>query len=660
MGRIVILDELTANKIAAGEVVERPASVVKELVENSIDAEATSISVEIRKGGISYIKVSDNGRGIDSDDVVMAFEKHGTSKIRTGEDLDAISTMGFRGEALASISAVAKVELTTKTEEADYGTKVVIHGGNFIEQTDCGCPVGTTFVIRDLFFNTPARYNFLKKDATEAGHIIDLIERLSMARPDIAFKLTNQGSDVLRTPGNGDLKSVLFSIYGRDVVNNVKKINYSDNSISVTGFAGNIKTAISGRSRQSVFINGRYVKSRTVTAAIDQAYKTLMMKGKNPFVVLKIELNPRKVDVNVHPTKMEVRFSDEQSVFRSVLYGITNALFEKSSYTAGPEPKPKYNSSLNNSAFKETYETVELPDVSQYKPASSPKLDFRPSFDAKTDSNEAIKNDIPNSRENHAEVKIEPKVEAKLETQPEVKSEVKPETQPEAKPVSSVEVISEQKELPPQLESRMQAQQITENKDAVFFKEAIYIGQAFNTYLILQYHDEIVFMDQHAAHERVLFEELKKNIDSGNNITQVLLAPVAIELTKSEYQTYEENKSIFTDMGFDIDGFGENTIIIRSLPSILKGVDVKALIIDSLRNIIEDRISAGTLTPEEELYDIACKAAIKANTKLDVQEVKSLLNKMQHLDNPFTCPHGRPLTYSITRKELEKRVKRIQ
>lgn len=658
MGKIIVLDELTVNKIAAGEVIERPASVIKELVENSIDAGATSITVEIRRGGKTYMRVTDNGSGMPEDDILLAFEKHATSKIKSGDDLDFILTLGFRGEALASIAAVSKVELTTKTADAPYGTRVVIQGGAFIDSSKCGCPDGTTFVIRELFFNTPARFKFLKRDATEAGHIIDTIERIALAKPDISFRLINSGSEVLRTPGDGELKNAIFSIYGRDIVRNMKRIDFSEGHIKISGFAGDIQTAVSSRSRQSIFINGRYIKSRIITSAIDEAYKTLMMKGKHPFIVLKLEINPHFVDVNVHPTKMEVRFSDEQTIFRCVYGAITSAIFNARQPGQRTIHHPIEITGIEQRTTPRTAGTTGMEDRTVQRPAPY-----------------VMKDEVSKVADDVMDVGQEDLEDTTDETQVVSQDEISGEPAglrdaPDSENADE-ENVCEQIGLTMDvddnkiwndtsgIEYRTVPSPMTVDTDKQLLREAQYIGQVFNTYIILQYKDEVIIIDQHAAHERVVFEELVKNATESSAVSQYLLPPAAIELTRSEYELYKNNQKIFTDMGFSIEDFGVNSILVRALPSVLSNNDVKPIIVEIIRDIMDGTVKGRTLVPDEKLYDIACKAAIKANMKLDSMEVKELLNKMAELSNPFTCPHGRPLSFRISKKELEKKFKRI-
>ena len=619
MGNIVVLDELTVNKIAAGEVVERPASVIKEMVENSIDAGATQISVEIRRGGITYIRISDNGSGIAPDDVLLAFEKHATSKITCGEDLDAIQTLGFRGEALSSISAVAKVEVTTRQKGAPAGIKVAIHGGTLVENTTCGCPEGTTFVVRELFFNTPARYKFLKKDVTEASHVIDCVERIALAHPEIAFRLINNGSEVLRTRGDGELKNAIYAIYGKEVAAQAKEVFFEDKGVTIKGFVGGVTSATASRGRQSLFINGRYIKSKIVNAAIDEAYSTLMMRGKYPFLVLDIQLLPSYVDVNVHPTKMEVRFSEDGNVYRWVYNAIQSALFKKEQPKETPVvevEKPKLHIEHANIT-----RPAPTPVPKPVAPATS-KLYTTP-FDFKS------KLEV---REERAEYK------ESVQTLPIEEPVVEPPKQEKVVAVPVEDFSTEYKIL----------------------KEARYIGQLFETYLVLQYEDQMILLDQHAAHERVLYEKIKAEYDSAEMTGQPLLTPVVLELTKSEYQTYEGCKEYFSKIGFGIEPFGEECIVVREIPAFVDIANTKEVVLELLHSSQEEFRMASKITLDtESLHQKACKAAVKANHVLNPMEVRALLDAMLQLKNPFTCPHGRPITIQMSKSELERKFKRV-
>lgn len=699
MGKIVILDEKTANQIAAGEVIERPSSVVKELVENSIDAGATAITVEIKNGGISLLKVTDNGSGIDEDDVALAFERFGTSKIRNADDLESVLTMGFRGEALASIASVSKVELITKTKDKQHGSKVVISGGALEEITSAGAPQGTSILIKDLFFNTPARYKFLKKDSTEAGYISDILSRLALAHPEIAFKLINSNQTVLHTTGNNDLQSAIFSVYGRDISQNIVKVLYNDDKVKITGCVGNAEIARANRNYQTVFINNRWIRSKMVSAAIDEAYKTVVMKNKFPFVVLNLEVNPRMIDINVHPTKMEVRFSDEGEIFRSIYHAINNALFDKN--YRPPQDKSVWQMNAEN-VKKTNYVNVEVVKSSTINEEtangkSSPFVTW---------------GKLKTSTEKH-EMKLEDKLESKPEFKHEIKIEnidtnnvankhsinyqtnassiennyynenivrtdkLRSESEQNTRIFEREKVgentfntemdteVEKHKEFENNLSSNIcnekeKLNMTPDNKKELNFLEDVdVIGQVFSTYIVLQKGREVLFMDQHAAHERVRFEELKEKFNKSDNISQELLAPVVIELNNAEVKFLSEKKEIINKFGFGYEEFGHQAIAIRKVPYDTADKSTKETFLDLVDYLQNSHKENKTVVIDEALYRIACKSAIKANKKLSKEEIMHLINRLQKLNNPFTCPHGRPTVIKITNTDLEKMFKRI-
>lgn len=635
MGKIIVLDENTSNKIAAGEVIERPASVIKELVENSIDAGASNITVEIKNGGILYIRVSDNGSGIDEDDAALAFERHATSKIRNANDLDSISTLGFRGEALASIAAVASVELITRTNKNSHGVFTKIQGGVIKDIKQTGCPVGTTFVITDLFYNTPARFKFLKKDSTEAGYISDIISRIALSNPNISFKLLSNNTVVLHTPGNNDLKSAIFSIYGKETSKEIIEINHTDNKMEVTGYAGKPEISRTSRVYQSIFINGRYIKSRLITSAIDEAYKTFLMKGKFPFVVLNIKLNSTLIDVNVHPTKMDIRFSSEQEVFRSIYHAINNALLSRSQ--------------IRSADIKSRVENVFKFDV-------QPKKEY-------IQNNIEIENQFVKESSNHIDAKQEISMaetsknrdvsEKLIKLTKEIKSESK--VQAEAwndKKSSDTSYTSHM----PDKENLEEKKQPDEKAKLI---NARIIGQLFLTYILLQYEDEFIMIDQHAAHERIMYEILRDRYLSKEPMSQTLISPLAIELTNQEIKLLEEKRELFVDLGFIYEDFGNNSIILRAIPYSDSGNTIKETFLEVIDYILNAAGAEYKKLADEALYTIACKAAVKANKRLDDAEISAIQKQLSRLENPFTCPHGRPTVLKVTKHDIEKMFKRI-
>lgn len=626
MGNIVILDENTSNKIAAGEVVERPASIVKELVENSIDAGAGNITVEIKNGGISFIKVTDNGLGIDEDDVEIAFERHATSKIRNSDDLDSISTLGFRGEALASIASVSKVQLTTRVQRNSYGMYLEVHGGLIKDVRQTGCPVGTTFVIRDLFYNTPARFKFLKKDSTEAGYISDILNRIALGNPHISFRLLNNGSTIVHTPGNNDLLSAIFSIYGKDIANNVYEVNYCDQNVKIKGYAGKPEISRSNRNHQSIYINGRYIKSKVITSAIDEAYKTFLMKNKFAFVVLDVQINPLFVDVNVHPTKMEVRFSNEQEIFRSIYHAVNNAILNKADIrTVKLDEKNKDYFKLNKSTLPEIKYTQQslIADKDTGVREEPSNIEF---------TNNSQKNDLPVNKLIKTEINDE-KIYKKI---------------PESQQTIQYKNVVPVNGLP-----------VEENSNEQFLSYAKLVGQIFSTYIVLEDNDNMMLIDQHAAHERLMFEKLKKKFHNNESLSQLLLTPVVIEVTHQELKFLENEKIFFDKLGFIYENFGNNSIILRAIPYIDNGINVKQTFMEVVDHLMNSWNSNFNIIAEDALYTIACKAAVKANNKLDAMEIEYIMKELARIENPYTCPHGRPTIIKISKYELEKKFKRI-
>jgi len=630
MGKIVILDENTANQIAAGEVIERPASVVKEMVENSIDAGATQITVEIRNGGISYIRVTDNGNGIEGDDLEFAFERHATSKIRRIEDLDSIATMGFRGEALASVASVSHLEATSKTRESSVGNTLKIEGGRVVSIAQAGCPDGTTFIVRNLFYNTPARYKFLKKDSTEAGYVSDIIERLALANPGISFKFIQNGQTQLHTPGNHDLLSTIYSIFGKEIASSLIPVDYSTDGFSLTGFIGKPEIARGNRNSQYIYLNGRYIKNRILSKALEDSYKTRLMQNKFPFCVLMISTSPRNYDVNVHPQKLEVRFANENAVYSLVYHGCESALLGQSmirSFEPGlKEEKPETIQVSKQEEIRpipeiKTVKTVYVPETKQEslfeekRPVVEPprfiEKTTRPVFIEKTEIHDAVK-------------------EAKKEE----------------------EKISEPTEPFRDNEPAVSGNSATE------LLEATIVGQAFDTYILLQRGDNLYIIDQHAAHERIRFETLKNRLQKEESFSQSLLEPYIIKLNSNEFGFVMSKLDEFNKIGFEIEAFGLNTVIVRSVPDFY---DTSF----SAQDFIEilDRWSQTgakqTGISDEALFMISCKGALKANRSMSREEIRGLVESLAAMENPYTCVHGRPIILTLDKKEFEKRFKRI-
>lgn len=649
MGDIVLLDDLTINKIAAGEVIERPANVVKELVENSIDAGATSISVDIENGGITYIRITDNGKGIAPDDVEMAFERHATSKIRSANDLIRVSTMGFRGEALASIASIAKVELITKTKNNDIGTRIVVEGGKIIEREECGAPNGTSITIRELFFNTPVRYKFLKKDFTEGGYIEDAVSRISLIHPEISFRMTNNKKEIIRTSGNGDMQSVVYSIYGKDIAQNLVDANLEYEGIKVTGVVGKPEIARSNRSNQLFYINGRFIKDKILSAATEEAYRTLIPHGKFGFCIINVEMNPELVDVNVHPAKLEVRFSEEGKVFKAVNAAIKNALLK--------QDITKDSSVTDDEATN--HETVEENVIEKKKNglfdifrSKSNVVDF-------PKKEESIKQAETLNETNEEYIADDPKsMVIEVTERPQDKrtfSNVEDdliETSEDTEEIET-EVSEEMIERKPQKNLFENIAIVEEKADVPEYK---ILGVAFKTYILLELEDDVYILDQHAAHERVLYEKVKQNFykDGGKDI-QMLLLPDILELSKKDMRTVRDNMELFEQSGFMLEEFGDNTIKVTGVPIICFDMDTKDLFMDIIDGIDFTNRTTKQDVEEKFIATVACKAAVKANMSLEESEIRALLDQLLVLDNPFTCPHGRPTAIRITKTEIEKK-----
>lgn len=651
MGNIIILDENTANKIAAGEVIERPASVIKELVENSIDAGADNISVEIRNGGISFIRVIDNGSGISEDDVEMSFERHATSKIRSVDDLDSITSMGFRGEALASIAAVSDIQLTTRVKSSVQGVSVNVKGGCVLEIKPVGCPIGTSLAVRELFFNTPARYKFLKKDSTEAGNIADVLNRIALGYPDISFKMVSNGSVLFHTPGNNDLKSTVFSIYGAETAKHLLPVNYEDEHVKITGYIGKAEIARSNRNHQSVFVNRRYIRNRTISSAIDSAYSTFLMKNKHPFVLIDIRLNPATVDVNVHPSKMEVKFSNEQDIFRAVYHVINGTLLSQSTIRTlpGSDNAPGNNNYSEKQAYstKSDYATK---STNSTKPAYtfSEKQNIQPAYTQQ--DFEHVRKELDRKREEAISGKS---YEASVASDVTTTSEVSATSETLQKDVGQElqRYESTGSEAAPSVGERTAAYSL--------FNNARIIGQAFSTYILLEAEECLFLLDQHAAHERIRYEELKSAYDKKEPLSQMLISGVPVELTPSEYQFALAESAFFESMGFSFESFGQNVILLRAVPFVQDNTDTNKLFLEILEFVMSDRKGEKSIIADETLYTMACKSAVKANKKMSEPEIQALLDRLSELENPYTCPHGRPAILKLRQYELEKLFKRI-
>ena len=649
MKRINILDEHTANKIAAGEVVERPSSVVKELVENSIDAGAKNITVEIEEGGIALIRIIDDGMGIHKEDVKKAFMPHATSKIRSVDDIYSISSLGFRGEALASIASVAKVVLKTKTYEDSFGSSIEIEAGKIISEGEAGTNPGTFIEVRDLFFNVPARLKFLKTTSREGTLISDILQRIALSHPEISIKFYNNGKKALHTYGTGDLKDVIRTIYGKKISENIIYFNKSDDDLKLYGYIGKEEIARGSRNNQSIFVNSRYIKNKTIVAAVENAFKSFATCNKFPFFVLFIEIYPEFIDVNIHPTKAEIKFKEDRGIFKRVFDAVhtafkddvfndfyipeedmvknpnkfedevTNLSFDTAILDKELPPPPKSEEEFTYKAVKkeeELYNSLKSLNLSNYLEKNNSSVKENNYIDTNPKQyNDTNLNDYKKENEN---------LEIKSNANPLGNNEINYINTPVAK-LPNIKVI----------------------------------GQFNKTYILGEYLDILYMIDQHAAHEKILFEKYLKAIEEGNIIIQTLLVPTLIELTTDDLSYFEENNEVFIKAGFTIEFFGGNTIAIKEVPYFVGKLEPRNLFLSILDNIKSLGSGKTTEVKYNRIATFACKAAVKANDYLSFEEMEKLINDLRYLEDPFHCPHGRPVIIKFTHNDLDKKFRRI-
>ena len=653
MGDIVLLDEQTINKIAAGEVVDRPASIVKELVENSIDAKATAITVEIKKGGISYIKITDNGTGFHSDDIEMAFERHATSKIRKEEDLQKITSMGFRGEALASVAAIAKVVLTTKNVNEEIGSKVRVEAGNIVSRKEIPCNTGTTIEIYDVFYNVPARFKFLKKDYTEAGYIEDAVTRIALAYPHISFRYINNGKTIIQTSGTGNLHDTIYDIFGKEVYNAVLPIDYESGDMKVFGMIGKPVISRSTRMHQFIYINNRYIKDKTISSAIDRACEEKFAISKHAFIVCNIYMNPSLIDVNVHPAKLEVKFADESKIFDVVYHAVRGAI---------------ENDNRNNSPF--TIARAELEASKEILDNPNVVVEDKVTEETKKQI-EQISKDLMNNG-----VIPNPEKEKKYSFETATSRLYKQQPQEPVNVNSLLDSLNEkmggdintdtteekdEKEIVEETPFEQAKFEVESYEDTTMDKVDTlyeYIGHVFDTYIIIRMKDKIYFVDQHAAHERYLFEQIKEAYYKKDQETQMLLIPLLIGLSNKEMGIVRDNIEMFENAGFILDEFDDNTYKVAGVPNVGYNIDHKSMFKDMITELSTTEKTERQTKEHRFLATLACKAAVKGGMKLDVEEQKRLVDNMIVLDNPFTCPHGRPTAVPMTRYEIERKFMR--
>lgn len=648
---IQVLDQETINKIAAGEVIERPSSVVKELVENAIDAGATAVTIEIKDGGISFIRITDNGSGISKDDIPMAFLRHSTSKIKSIEDLMNVSSLGFRGEALSSIAAVSQVELITKTADDFTGSRYVIEGGNEISLEEVGAPDGTTFIVRNLFYNTPVRRKFLKTAATEAGYVNALIEHLSLSHPDISFRFINNNQNKLHTSGNMNLKDIIYGVYGRDITSNLMEISGKTQDVEITGFIGKPVICRGNRGYENYYINGRYIKSSIITKAIEEAYKGYIMPHNYPFTAIHFKINPSIMDVNVHPTKMELRFSKNEFVYRFVLETVKECLAnrELAARVKLPDPVKQQQFTKSPENIKQTEKSY-VQENTDSKPYQAPRIEPpRESFYNSTES--SVKQKTVNEKQTTGFIKNITDYTKMPPTRLPEPFEIK----------RSDEMIKEDKKIY-EAEKKQEAEQLSMFDTPLMSGKAKadyrIIGQLFETYWLIEYEDKFYMMDQHAAHEKILYERFMNHLKVKDMDTQMIMPPVIIELNMQQEDAYKRNKQAFSRLGFEIEEFGGNAYKVNGLPAGLPNINLKQMLIDMIDGLTDDNSTDLDIITER-VATMSCKAAVKGNNKLSFEEAKELIEELMQAENPYNCPHGRPTLIVMSKYEVERKFKRI-
>ncbi len=735
MPRINILPKEVYNLIAAGEVVERPMSVVKEMMENSIDAGAKHITVEIKNGGTTYIRITDDGCGIAKEDIKKVFISHATSKIATGADLDSIATLGFRGEAMASIAAVSKVELLTKSEDEEIGTRYEIVGGEEVDFSDAGCPQGTTIVVRDIFFNVPARMKFLKKDVTEGNSVQGIVERMALAHPEISFRFIREGRQAIITSGNGDLKSAVYSVLGGEMSDTLVEVDYSLGGMRVYGYTSKPHQSRKSRAMQFFFINGRFVKSKTAMAALEQAYKNLIMVGRFPACVLNLEIDPKLVDVNVHPAKIEVRFANEKPIFNLIYYGVKTAVeigdtVKEAKFATNSQnifERQETAKSIQTHKTKIDFFKKEEPP-SQMKFSSKPKEDFwavasNKSYSVNNEKKKAILDiEVEDEYYNHpketqtAEQNVETNLQSAKEnvfkdlqntennTSNEVNGfeeinkaekdilgefketqilqteEYKKETEENRKITENEDTnfdindeqinfvrqenqskqenqIEQEVKVQQELQSKEEAPQIVDEKEDE--KPFEVVGEAFRTYIIVQIENNLYYIDKHAAHERMIFERLRREAQDGIN-SQILLVPTVVKLSMDEYTVITENLDLLSKCGFLVEDFGNSSVIVRETPSLLDGADIKDLILEIAEKLLLHKTDIEPDKMDWIFHSASCRSAVKGGDYTTAEERELFVKKLLSMPNIRYCPHGRPVMIKISRYEIEKQFGRIQ
>ena len=644
MAKIQLLDQKTIDNIAAGEVIERPASIVKELVENAVDAKANAVTVEIKDGGMTLIRVTDNGIGIPKDQVKTAFLRHATSKIRSVEDLLSVSSLGFRGEALSSISAVAQVELVTKTAESFSGVSYKIYGGEEEAFDDIGAPDGTTFLVKNLFYNTPARRKFLKSATTEAGYVEQMMVHIALSHPEISFKFIHNNKNKIYTSGNGKVKDIIYHIYGRDVAGALIPLEAQNEDVKVTGFVAKPYVSRGNRNYESYFINGRYIKSSIIYKAIEEGYRTFTMKHRYPFVCLDFKIDQELLDVNVHPTKMEIRFRNGREIYELVVDAVRAALLQKD---------------LVQDVLRETPKKKELPKTKEVKKPEPFEVNRRKEEVQKVDQQgQGVQQQVEKQRQAVQQQIEKPShpVKKTLTASESSKNTKKP-------TYAGLNYNTQKKEFPQYKTDELSSNQMTLREDPVFSVQARpdrkILGQLFKTYWLIEYEDQLFIMDQHAAHEKVNYERLMKNFKEKEIYSQRLEPPMVVTVSMTEAEALTRYKDAFAGLGFTIESFGGNEYCIREVPANLYGIGERDLFMELLDAVSQENGTLDTEVIASKIATMACKMSIKGNQRVSLMEVEHLLDELMKLENPYQCPHGRPTIIKMSKYEIDKKFKRI-
>lgn len=644
MAKIQLLDQKTIDNIAAGEVIERPASVVKELVENAVDAKANAVTVEIKDGGMTLIRVTDNGIGIPKDQVKTAFLRHATSKIRSVEDLLSVSSLGFRGEALSSISAVAQVELVTKTAESFSGVSYKIYGGEEEAFEDIGAPDGTTFLVKNLFYNTPARRKFLKSATTEAGYVEQMMVHIALSHPEISFKFIHNNKNKIYTSGNGKVKDIIYHIYGRDVAGALIPLEAQNEDVKVTGFVAKPYVSRGNRNYESYFINGRYIKSSIIYKAIEEGYRTFTMKHRYPFVCLDFKIDQELLDVNVHPTKMEIRFRNGREIYELVVDAVRAALLQKD---------------LVQDVLRETPKKKELPKTKEVKKPEPFEVNRRKEEIQKVEQQgQGVQQKVEKQRQGVQQQIEKPShpVKKTLTASESSKNTKKP-------TYAGLNYNTQKKEFPQYKTDELSSNQMTLREDPVFSVQARadrkILGQLFKTYWLIEYEDQLFIMDQHAAHEKVNYERLMKNFKEKEIYSQRLEPPMVVTVSMTEAEALTRYKDAFAGLGFTIESFGGNEYCIREVPANLYGIGERDLFMELLDAVSQENGTLDTEVIASKIATMACKMSIKGNQRVSLMEVEHLLDELMKLENPYQCPHGRPTIIKMSKYEIDKKFKRI-